>query len=81
MKKRKNKRGSKRGDKDFQKNYNRFNNKISRIEKELDIEVKKAEKWVIERRKFFFKLGIVALLIITLLIISELFMKVKGAGI
>ena len=48
--------------------------------KEVKKEIKQAENWMIERRKFFIKLGIVAGLIALLLILSNLFLRVKGFG-
>ncbi len=48
--------------------------------KEVKKEIKQAEKWMVERRKFFIKLGIVAGLIALLLILSNLFLRVKGFG-
>ena len=53
---------------------------ISEDIEEVGREVKELEKWMIERRKFFIKLGIVAGLIAILLILSNLFLRVKGFG-
>ncbi|MEK6859837.1 MAG: hypothetical protein AABX54_03410 [Nanoarchaeota archaeon] len=56
--------------------------KIERkIEREIEHEIKDVEKWVIERRKFFIKLGWTVLLVAALLIFSHFFLRVKGAGI
>lgn len=47
---------------------------ISRIDKEIDHEAQEIENWVVERRKFFIKLGWVALFVLVLFIISELYL-------
>jgi hypothetical protein len=64
---------------EFEKRFKNFNKGIDKFEKEIDKEVKDAEKWVIARRKFFIKLCWTILLIGFLLIISNIFMKVKVA--
>ena len=48
--------------------------------KEVKKEIKQAERWVIERRKFFIKLAIVAGMISILLILSNLYLKTSGFG-
>lgn len=54
--------------------------KIS-FKKELNNELKEVEQWIHERRKFFKKLGWVVILIVLLIIVSNLYLKVKGVGI
>ncbi len=54
--------------------------KIS-FKKELNKELKEVEGWVHERRKFFRKLGWVVILIILLIVVSNLYLKVRGFGI
>jgi len=54
---------------------------LQNIEREIEHEVEDVEKWVVERRKFFIKLGWVLGLVILLLIVSNVLMKVKGVGI
>ena len=57
--------------------------KISRKNKKnaLETEIEEVEKWIHERRKFFRKLTWVVSLIILLIIISNLYLKVRGVGI
>jgi hypothetical protein len=59
----------------------RKTSEFQRIEREIDEDVEDVEKWVIERRKFFIKLGWLVALVIILFILSNLLMKVKGVGI
>jgi hypothetical protein len=70
----KKKRGS-RDIKNYRKRNNKDNSKLKRFEKELDKEFKEVEDWVIERRRFFIKLGWTILLILVLLLISHLFLR------
>ena len=58
-----------------------FNDEIKSIEREAIKDVQEVERWVIERRKFFIKLGITILIVLILLILSSIFMKTKGVGI
>lgn len=58
----------------------RDSKKIS-FKKELNNELRDVEQWVHERRKFFKKLGWVVVLIVLLIIISNLYLKVKGVGV
>ena len=46
-----------------------------KLEKELEKDVNGAEKWMIERRKFFIRLGIVIVFFIFVLIYKWFFMK------
>jgi len=48
--------------------------------REVKKEIKQAEKWVIERRRFFIKLAIVAGMITILLILSNFYLKTSGFG-
>jgi hypothetical protein len=48
---------------------------VVEFEKNIAKEVKIAEKWVIQRRKFLIKLGLLIILIILFLIISFLIQK------
>lgn len=48
---------------------------FQKIEKEIGEEVEEVEKWIIERRKFFIKLGIIVILILLLLLYSRFFIK------
>jgi len=54
---------------------------IKCIEKNIEKDIKDTEKWVYERRKFFIKLGFVVGLIAVLLIISSLYLRIRGVGI
>ena len=58
---------------------------LRKIEKEIERNFRKyggitdeTEKWVIERKKFFIKLGFIAGGLILLLILSHLFLDVQG---
>jgi len=53
---------------------------LNKIEKNLNKELRKTERWFIERRKFLIKFGIVAGFIILLIIFSNLYLKTKGFG-
>lgn len=53
--------------------------KIS-IEKKIEKGVEDIEEWIIERRKFFIKLGFVVCFILLLLLISRFYLRVKGFG-
>ena len=46
----------------------------------IEKEIQDVENWVHGRRKFLIKLGWVAGLIIVLLIVSRLYLRVKGFG-
>ena len=51
------------------------------FEKQLEQEFKDVEKWVLARKKFFKKLGWLVGLIALLLIVSHLYLRVKGVGV
>ena len=53
---------------------------IKIIEKDITNELKYAEKWMHERKKFFIKLAWVVGLVAVLLIISELYFRVNAFG-
>ena len=53
---------------------------IKKIEKSIKGEIKYAEKWMHERKKFLVKLAWVLGFITVLLIVSNIYMKVKGFG-
>lgn len=53
---------------------------IIKLEKEIDNEIRYAERWMHERRKFFIKLAWVGGIIITLLIFSKIYLNVSGFG-
>ncbi|MFA5259502.1 MAG: hypothetical protein WC402_05505 [Candidatus Pacearchaeota archaeon] len=65
---------------DFNSELKRFDKDILEIDEELDKDVEAVEKWVVERKKFFIKLGLVILFVLVLFIISELFLTTKVAG-
>lgn len=73
-------RKSSKGSDDFDKRFKKFNEGADKIERKIDKEVNQAERWVIERRKFFIKLVLTIMLIVVLLIISNLFLTIKGVG-
>ena len=58
------------------KNINIIQKDLNLFEKEINHDVYEVEKWVIARRKFFIKLGFVALLILVLFVISEFYLTV-----
>lgn len=62
------------------RNKTRASKKIS-FKKELNNELRDVESWVHERRKFFKKLGWIVVLIVLLIIISNLYLKVRGVGV
>ncbi|MBS3080734.1 hypothetical protein J4221_04645 [Candidatus Pacearchaeota archaeon] len=66
----------KRGTKKLKKTSKKNN-----FEKQLEKEVREIESWMKERRKFLIKLGWVLLFITLLLILSNIFLRVKGVGI
>jgi hypothetical protein len=49
-------------------------NEFQEIGAEVEKDAIEVEKWVIERRRFFIKLGAVALFIIILLLIASIFL-------
>lgn len=51
------------------------------FEKQLEKEFKDVEKWVLERKKFFKKVGWVVGLVMLLLVISHLYLRVRGVGV
>jgi hypothetical protein len=57
-----------------------FKKDLEKVEKEIDKEVKEIEGWIIERRKFFIKLGWVVGIIAILLVLSHLYLRVAGVG-
>jgi len=56
-------------------------NVIEDIKENLEETAEEVEQWVIERKKFFKKLGWVVGFIVLLLIISHFYLRVKGVGI
>ncbi len=53
---------------------------IKKIEKGIKGEIKYAEKWMYERKKFLVKLAWVLGIITVLLIASNFYMRVRGFG-
>ena len=58
-----------------------FKKEIKDIEKNLQKDVKQIETWMYERRKFFIKLGFIAIIVGTLLIFSHFYLRSVGMGI
>jgi len=54
---------------------------IKGAEKGIEKDIKNVEGWVIERRKFLIKLTWVVGIIAALLILSNIYLKVRGLGI
>lgn len=46
----------------------------------IEKEIEEVEQWMIERKKFLIKLGWVAGLIVVLLVVSRLYLRIKGFG-
>jgi hypothetical protein len=67
-------------EKDIKKVEKTIEKDIKKVEKAVETDIKYAEKWMHERKKFLVKLAWVLGLIIFLLIISNVYMKVKGFG-
>jgi len=53
---------------------------IDDIEKDVKKDIKYAERWMYERKKFFVKLAWVVGLITLLIILSNIYLRVKGFG-
>tara|TARA_Y100000034_G_scaffold126855_1_gene178741 strand:- start:855 stop:1037 length:183 start_codon:yes stop_codon:yes gene_type:complete len=51
------------------------------IEKGMKKEIRQVETWMYERRKFFIKLGFIAIVVGTLLIFSHFYLRASGVGI
>ena len=51
---------------------------MKNIEKDVKVDIKYAEKWMHEKRKFLIKLGWVIGFITVLLIVSNFYLRVKG---
>jgi len=54
---------------------------IKSIEKNIERDIKHAEKWAHQRRKFFIKLSYVVGFIVFLLIISHFYLRISGVGV
>jgi hypothetical protein len=54
---------------------------INQAEKDIEREIKHAEKWAYQRKKFFIKLGFVIGFVALLLIISHFYLRTSGVGI
>jgi len=54
---------------------------IKNIETNIKEDINGIEKWIIERRRFLIKLGIVAGMIAILLILSRLYLRTTGYGV
>jgi len=63
------------------KSVKKTRKRSSKFNSELRREVQDVERWILERKKFFKKLAWVVGLIAALLIISNLYLRVKGAGL
>lgn len=75
--------GKKVSKKSVKKNINKnskFGKQLDEDIKEIEREVKQFEKWMIARRKFLIKLGIVSAIVALLLIISHYYLRVPGYG-
>jgi hypothetical protein len=65
----------------FKKERNILEKEIGVFEKELKSELRFAERWMVERRKFFIKLGWTVGVIALLLILSNIYLRVRGLGV
>ena len=61
---------------DLGKSTKKFDKNLRKLDKEVDREFQPAERWVVERRKFFRKLGFLIALILVLLVLSLILMKI-----
>lgn len=80
VKRKKSKFSFKRGIKKLDKEFHKLEDEASVVGKNVEEEVEEIEKWMIQRKKFLVKLGLVAGIIIILLAISHLYLRVKGFG-
>ncbi len=51
-----------------------------RVDKQIEKEFKEVEAWMVQRKKFLIKLGWVLGLITVLLILSHIYLRIKGVG-
>tara|TARA_Y100000310_G_scaffold288212_1_gene313672 strand:+ start:14087 stop:14290 length:204 start_codon:yes stop_codon:yes gene_type:complete len=65
----------------LRKDVKNIEKSIKGIEKDFAKDVKYVERWVYERKRFFIKLGIVGSVVALFLIISRLYLRVRGVGI
>ena len=65
----------------IKKDVRNIEKSIKGIEKDFKKEIKYAEKWIYERKRFFIKLGIIIGIVGLFLIISKIYLRVKGVGI
>ncbi len=66
---------------DFEKKLNRVDRNFHAFQRSTRKESQEVEGWVLQRRKFFVRLGWLVALVVVLWIISNIFMKVPGVGI
>jgi hypothetical protein len=64
----------------FRKEIKKLSNQIEDVEDNLLGNIKNVEGWVVERRKFLIKLTWVVGIIAVLLILSNLYLRVRGVG-
>ena len=53
---------------------------FKKIEKEIKQEISEVEGWIIQRRKFFIKLAKVIIFVLLLLLISNIYLRVRGVS-
>ncbi|MFA7707629.1 MAG: hypothetical protein WCX73_01655 [Candidatus Pacearchaeota archaeon] len=58
-----------------------FDKEIENAERELKTDIRYAEKWMYQRKRFFIKLIWVIGLVAVLLIFSHLYLRMSGVGI
>lgn len=64
----------------FQKDIKKLSKQIKDIEGAIQKDIKSVEGWIVERRKFLIKLTWVVGIIVALLILSNLYLRVRGVG-
>lgn len=62
----------------FDKELRDIDKNINILDRDFNKQAKDVERWVIERRKFFIKLGFVLALIIILIIVSNILLTVRS---
>ena len=53
--------------------FQKIEKEVGLIEKEVEKDAEEVEKWIIERRKFFIKLGLIVALLIFILLYARFF--------
>ena len=65
----------------IKKEMKQIDKSIKGIEKNIKRDIRYAENWIHERKKFFIKLGIVIIIVAVLLMLSKIYLLVNAVGI